>query len=147
MNPRYIFAVSHHTLIHGGLGHRPLLYEELVLIWDFIAYLLFLPFSNHIQCCFFWVLSIGCVKKASCLHLHMSLNFAPWSFLKMVISREVRHILSIFFSKKFKVEVKKAGLGRPGRLRRQARSAICPALPHPRPGPGPRPAASGSCPT
>ena len=24
MSPRYIFAASHHTLIHGGLGHRPL---------------------------------------------------------------------------------------------------------------------------
>ena len=23
--------MSHHKLIHGGLGHRPLLYEELVL--------------------------------------------------------------------------------------------------------------------
>ena len=32
MNPRYIFAVSHHKLIHGGLGHRPLLCEELVLL-------------------------------------------------------------------------------------------------------------------
>ena len=32
MNPRYIFAVSHHKLIHGGLGHRTLLFEELVLL-------------------------------------------------------------------------------------------------------------------
>ena len=30
MDPRYIFAVSHHILIHGGLGHRPLPCEELV---------------------------------------------------------------------------------------------------------------------
>ena len=32
VNSRYIFAVLHHKLIHGGLGHRPLLYEELVLL-------------------------------------------------------------------------------------------------------------------
>ena len=32
MNSRYIFAVPYHTLLHGGLGHQPLLCEELVLI-------------------------------------------------------------------------------------------------------------------
>ena len=31
MGSRYIFAVPCQTLKHGGLGHRPLLCEELVL--------------------------------------------------------------------------------------------------------------------
>ena len=38
VNPRYIFAVSRHTLIHGGYGHRPLLNEELVTFWTSFAY-------------------------------------------------------------------------------------------------------------
>ena len=32
----YLRGVTPHKLIHGGLGHRPLLYEELVLL-DFIC--------------------------------------------------------------------------------------------------------------
>ena len=32
MNPRYIFAVSCHTLIHGGLGHLSPCKEELILV-------------------------------------------------------------------------------------------------------------------
>ena len=34
MNSRYIFAVSLYTLKHGGFGHRPFLYEELVTSCD-----------------------------------------------------------------------------------------------------------------
>ena len=40
----YLCGVTPHTLIHGGLGHRPLLCEELILFGlslDFIAYPLF----------------------------------------------------------------------------------------------------------
>ena len=50
MHPRYIFVVTCHTLLHGGLGHQPLLCEELdllVFLWFSLAYpLFFLGFLN-----------------------------------------------------------------------------------------------------
>ena len=43
MNPRYIFAVSCQNTHTSGLGHHPLLYEELVLIGFHLEFKLAYP--------------------------------------------------------------------------------------------------------
>ena len=90
MNPRYIFAVSCHNLLHGGLGHRPLPYEELVLLvsycllfanllflWETHSILAFIEFAScklsvkyHPS---LWNLSQApsCPKTCSSCHMHV----------------------------------------------------------------------------
>ena len=49
MNPRYIFAVSRHSLIHGGLGHQPLPSEEFLLCFIIISLGSFSTMENFLN--------------------------------------------------------------------------------------------------
>ena len=44
----YLRGAKPHILIYGGLGHRPLLSEELELVWDLCMYIayLYVPMEN-----------------------------------------------------------------------------------------------------
>ena len=59
----YLRGVTPHTLIHGGLGHRHLLCEDLVFMdlhLDFIAYPMF--YGKHTQMLVFNVVFVAYYK-------------------------------------------------------------------------------------
>jgi hypothetical protein len=65
MDPRYISAVSCQTLIHGGLSHRPLLFEELIRCKSYLGFIGYLTLS-------FLLVWEGTCIGFSCLILAMS---------------------------------------------------------------------------